>query len=82
MAALTGVTAAEVMKSGQTLVVVGRQQHSVCRQGDEGRRRQGLPWPGLPLGKDGAACPEMLRLGWECLWSAGKVERSVLDLGV
>lgn len=37
MAALTGVTAAEVMKSGQTLVVVGRQQHSVCRQGNEGQ---------------------------------------------
>lgn len=53
----------------------------MCRHGDEAQGGgRGLPWPPLPLGKDGAAHPEMLRLGREHLWSAGKVESSVLDL--
>lgn len=83
MAALTRVIAAEVVKSGQTLAMVGRQQHSVCGQGHEGQGggRSHL-WPGLPLGKDGAARPEMLKPGQEHLWSVGKVESSVLNLGV
>lgn len=54
MAALTGVIAAEVVKSGQTLAMVGRQRHSVCGQGDEGQGGVGASCgPACPLGRMG-----------------------------